>query len=80
MGFERWNQDTAIGFPTQDTPDFMKELGNNSYYYWPMSGVQDYPSMVWLVFSSGSMSSGGVRGYDGAVRPVITLKKSALES
>ena len=78
LGYERWNQDTSMGNLTQDTPNW---LYNSNYSYWTMSIVQDDYTRVWIVYNSGDMGSMSIYNYDSynnVVRPVIVLKKSAL--
>lgn len=60
---------------------------NTNYYYWTMSSFYDSTSSVWVVLidkTIGSMSEVGVYSVPhysaGIIRPVITIKKSALES
>ena len=52
---------------------------NINYSYWTMSQYNDSASIVWGVNDYGYLYRGYVgNSYDTAVRPVITLKKSAL--
>ena len=65
---------------TEDTPTWV--MGEN-YYYWTMTTNTDKTAEVWYVYtrSYAYVNSDGVQLYNGyAVRPVITLKKSALQS
>ena len=52
---------------------------NSDYWYWTMSQYGDSASNVWNVSSYGSLSSGIVHYSDRVVRPVINLKKSAIQ-
>ena len=54
---------------------------NSKYYYWTISPYQDSSVSVWIVGSSGSLGSYGINvsSSNGAVRPVINLRKSAIE-
>ena len=53
---------------------------NGKYYYWTMSQYNDSASDVWYVTTDGDLSHHSYYVYDGneAVRPVVTLLKSAL--
>ena len=58
---------------------------NNNYFYWTMSGYEDYVTNVWQVNTSGEVSTGYINAAVGGggmthatVRPVITLSKSAI--
>ena len=65
---------------TEDTPTWV--MGEN-YWYWTMTTNTDKTAEVWYVYtrSYAYVNSDGVQLYNGyAVRPVITLKKSALQS
>ncbi len=64
---------------TEDTPTWV--MGEN-YYYWTMTTNTDKTADVWIVGtrSGASVPSNVVQVYGQAVRPVITLKKSALQS
>ena len=63
---------------TEDTPLWV--FGEN-YYYWTMTPNTDKTIDVWNVDLRwhGSMTSRSVHGGYRAVRPVVTIKKSALE-
>ena len=59
-----------------DTPDWVY---NSSYWYWTMSAYGDHASSVWNVAYGGLLDHiYGVFCSIGAVRPVVTLLKSAL--
>ncbi len=87
LGYE-WKQTC----PTCDedwvkTDDVPTWLYNSNYWYWTMSHYHynDSTSFVWYVDNDGSfrsMHNGNNRGYvynyNGVVRPVIILPKSAL--
>lgn len=85
LGAERQDED-GDGFmklKTEKTPSWVY---SENYWYWTMSPYEDSNYKVWQVGSDGwvhSNSVGGSNGgiYDGesgTVRPVITLKKSAI--
>ena len=62
-----------------DTPDWVY---NSKYKYWTMSPTDDSDKAVYRIKQKGSMASWGVFGYfendKGTVRPVVTIRKSAL--
>ena len=64
---------------TEDTPTWV--MGEN-YYYWTMTTNTDKTADVWIVGtrSGASVPSNVVQVFGNVVRPVITLKKSALQS
>ena len=52
---------------------------NSNYWYWTMSQYEDSTSNVWHESSNGEVNYGeSVSYYGGIVRPVITIKKSAI--
>lgn len=51
---------------------------NNNYEYWTMSSIGDYTYHVWNVQAAGRLCEYDVCHPGVAVRPVITIKKSAL--
>ena len=62
--------------PTVDVPSFVY---NSNYWYWTMSPYNDSASNVWNVYSNGNLYYDGViYYYNGVVRPVINLLKSAI--
>ena len=61
--------------PSSSTPSLVY---NSDYHYWTGSQYLDLASNVWSVNSSGSLLALYVGSYDLVVRPVITIKKSAL--
>ena len=63
--------------PTADvTPSWVY---NSHYWYWTMSQFKTYPSdHVWIVDVSGNMYGDDLNDVYGTVRPVITIKKSAI--
>ena len=79
LGIEmnRTNPTTYQIVQTEDTPQWV--FGEN-YYYWTMTPNTDKDIDVWYVNSrsSGLVYSNYVRGYDNAVRPVITISKSEI--
>ena len=62
--------------PTADvTPNWVY---NSKYGYWTMSRYEDSTSYVREVYSNGDVHSPDVYYYKVSVRPVITIKKSAI--
>ena len=63
-----------------DTPDWV--YNSNYHSYWTMSPADDSDKAVYRIQNDGSMASWGVWGYSGyhkgTVRPVVTIRKSAL--
>ena len=55
-------------------------VDNEKYYYWTMSPYEDSTSDVWRVSTDGGLYRiyGVCNGDIGAVRPVVTLLKSAI--
>ncbi len=51
---------------------------NSNYTYWTMSSLNDLQTHVWDVNNSGILGPKSVELAGGTVRPVITLKKTAL--
>ena len=68
---------SSAGNPTvnENVPSFVY---NSSYMYWTMTQHPNGASDVWGVGSDGSLYYDSVNNCDGAVRPVITILKSAL--
>ncbi len=63
--------------PTADvTPSWVY---NSNYWYWTMSPHEDSTSNVWYVDNGGNVYSTSVNYDEVSVRPVITIKKSALQ-
>ena len=62
---------------TENTPNWVY---NSNYWYWTMSQYSDAASRVWFVNGGGSVDGSDVTGGDGAVRPVITISKSAISA
>ena len=54
------------------------DLMYGNYWYWTMTTYQDYDNMLWFV-TRGHLVSADVSIQGAAVRPVINLKKSAIE-
>ena len=77
LGYELFDNGSVVIYQkTEDTPGWVY---NSNYWYWTMSPNNDSASDVWGVGGYGSLHSGNnVDGYFGAVRPVITILKSAL--
>ena len=65
---------SMVWHPGESTPSFVY---NSNYWYWTMSPYEDSASDVWSVYGSG-LGDLYVRSNIGAVRPVITVSKSAL--
>ncbi len=64
--------------PSANVPTW---LYNSNYLYWTMSQHNDEASVVWYVNSDGNLYNGfHTVGYDGSVRPVITLSKTNISS
>ena len=60
----------------ENTPSWVY---NSNYYYWTMTPYQDSAASLWYVNYDGNLyDGGGVNGNYNAVRPVITISKSAL--
>ena len=75
FGYERSNESTVPLSSNGKTPNWVY----NSNRYWTMSTVEDSASSVWEVASVGIIHyQGNVYSID-AVRPVITILKSALQ-
>ena len=53
-------------------------LFNSNYWYWTMSQLGDSTFFVWYVYDVAAVGGGNVYDYGGTVRPVITIKKSAI--
>ena len=67
---------TTIPYDSSNTPSWVY---NSNYRYWTMSPYEDSAFDVWFVYDVGGLGRGDVYGTSGgAVRPVITLLKSAL--
>ena len=81
LGYE-WYDNGSLRFwkITENVPTW---LYNEKYWYWTSSQYADSSINIWYVNSDGSIDdNGGVDyhdfSYSGTVRPVITLKKTAL--
>ena len=62
--------------PTADvTPSWVY---NSNYWYWIMSQLGDSTSDMWTVTGNGGVDHDSVDSGGGSVRPVITIKKSAI--
>ena len=59
---------------------------SNNYWYWLGTPYRDFDKYIWSVYQDGSVyfeavggiSGGRSNGYNGVVRPVIVLSKTAL--
>ena len=77
LNYDRPDLNTNTGYPTSNTPSFM--INNSFGRYWTMSAIQDYDNQLWVLDGNdGKLSDGYITSHDYAVRPVITIKKSAL--
>ena len=78
LGYE-WSDNGrfALWQKTASTPDWVY---NSNYWYWTMSPYNNTSSNVWYVNSDGSVGSNYVYSSGGAVRPVINVYKSAIQS
>ena len=78
LGYAQLQSDaTSILYDSANTPSWVY---NSNYYYWTMSQYEDSTLRVWYVNNDGCLyRSHNVYGsHNGAVRPVVTLLKSAL--
>ena len=76
LGYTIIDGDTWYSPSAENTPNWVY---NNNYNYWTMSPEEDSAIGVSYVISNGRVYAGSVCGnYDGVVRPVVTLLKSAL--
>ena len=75
LGYEN-QQSTTSPSTNGATPDWVY---NSNYYYWTMSQYGDYDLAVWDVGSGGDVRSNNVMDSYVVVRPVVTLKKSAIK-
>ena len=69
--------------PTTSTPEWVHHVENNYDNYWTMSSYDDSSVSVWVVCGNDFLTSDNVYEvdyYGNVVRPVITIKKKALES
>ena len=74
FGYERSNESTVPSSSNGKTPSWVY-----SNWYWTMSTVEDSASSVWEVASLGIIHHQGNVYRINAVRPVITILKSALQ-
>ena len=74
LGYEK----NAASVPPSSNGETPSWVYNSKYFYWTMSQDGDFNDYVWHVFSIGSVGGGLVYRSDGTVRPVITIKKSAI--
>ena len=78
LGYEYFNNGSLEEYRlTSDTPDW---IYNSNYWYWTMSSYEDSAWYVWSVRGDGLLYHHDYVCYNhgGAVRPVVTLLKSAL--
>ena len=75
--------ETTSGPVTRNNPKYTW-IYNNNYWYWTMTPLQDgdqpSSSRVYTVETSGELADTGVCNSLGAVRPVINVYKSAIQS
>ena len=79
FGYEKTNSSTL--YPSTNGDTTPSWVYNSNYWYWTMSQYEDSALYVWGVYSAGDLNRGYsvyYDGYGGAVRPVVTLLKSAL--
>ena len=75
LGYEYLNNGSATFWQkTSSTPDWVY---NSNYGYWTMSQFNDSVNSVWIVYNKGALS-GQFLTDTNVVRPVVTLKKSAI--
>ena len=77
LGYTIIDGDTRYSPSAENTPNWVY---NSNYWYWTMSPFQDAALRVWFVDPYGGLYRGNYVYYaaSGAVRPVVTLLKSAL--
>ena len=73
LGYEN-KQDTTAPSTNGTTPAW---IYNSNYGYWTMSQFNDSVNSVWIVYNKGALS-GQFLTDTNVVRPVVTLKKSAI--
>ena len=74
LGYEK-NGSLVSPSSNGETPSWVY---NSKYGYWTMSQYVDSPSSVWYVRHDSCLNYNNVYSYGGSVRPVITIKKSAI--
>ena len=76
LGYEK-NDSSASPSSNGETPSWVY---NREYWYsyWTMSQYEDSTSLMWLVYGNGDVNHHYVNSYSDSVRPVITIKKSAI--
>ena len=75
LGYEKKNSGTLNASSNGETPSWVY---NSKYWYYTMSQYGDYTDLVWNVGYDGSVYNSSVDNLGGSVRPVITIKKSAI--
>ena len=79
LGYEKTNSSTL--YPSTNGDTTPSWVYNSNYHYWTMSPYEDSTLYVWYVNYGGNLSHGNSVYHNdrgGAVRPVVTLLKSAL--
>ena len=78
LGYEYFNNGSLEEYRlTSDTPDWVY---NSNYWYWTMSPYEDSNSVVWEIGTNGNLSKwSGIPSVNEVVRPVVNLRKSAIE-
>ncbi len=76
LGYEK-NDSSASPSSNGETPSWVY---NREYWYsyWTMSQYGDSPSLMWSVYGNGLVGRLNAYYNEGTVRPVITIKKSAI--
>ena len=74
LGYGDNGQGTIEKSQNGETPSWVY----NKYFYWTMSQCEDSTSLMWFVNDSGIVYHSYVNSYSDSVRPVITIKKSAI--
>ena len=73
LGYGDNGQGTIKASQNGETPSWVYK-----YFYWTMSQREDSTFNVWSVYDIVYLNSNGVDNQTGTVRPVVTIKKSAL--
>ena len=76
LGYANIDGDTWYSPSAENTPNWVY---NSNYYYWTMSQYEDSTLSVWYVNNNGRVDANGVYYQYSVVRPVVNLRKSAIE-